>query len=117
MLIRPATEADHEAIWRIISPAIAAGETYALPRDMSRGEALAYWTAPDQQVFVAEQDRPESSAPISCARTRPGTGRMSPIAATLLQATRPGAGWDGGWVSTQSSRRGLAAFSPCSSIS
>jgi ribosomal protein S18 acetylase RimI-like enzyme len=33
---------------------IRAGETYALPRDMGRDEALAYWRTPGHAVFVAE---------------------------------------------------------------
>jgi L-amino acid N-acyltransferase YncA len=56
MLIRPATGADRDAIWAIIGPVIAAGETYALDRDMSREAALAYWIAPDRETFVAEKD-------------------------------------------------------------
>ncbi len=52
MTIRPATAADHDAIWRILQPVIRAGETYALPRDMTRAAALAYWTG--HQTFVAE---------------------------------------------------------------
>jgi len=40
--IRPATEEDADAIWRILEPMIRAGETYALPREMKRDEALAY---------------------------------------------------------------------------
>lgn len=55
MLIRAATEADRDAVWRIIEPIIRAGETYALPRDMSKRDALAYWLAPAQEVFVAER--------------------------------------------------------------
>jgi GNAT superfamily N-acetyltransferase len=35
---------------------IRAGETYALPRDMSRDAALGYWCAPGHSVFVAEAD-------------------------------------------------------------
>ncbi len=35
---------------------IRAGETYALPRDMSEDAALAYWTAPEKTVFVAADD-------------------------------------------------------------
>lgn len=54
MDIRRAAPADDEAIWRIIGPTIAAGETYALPRDMSRADALAYWLAPDRETFVCE---------------------------------------------------------------
>ena len=56
MEIRRATEADKDGIWAVIEPAIRAGETYALPRDWSREEALAYWFAPDRETFVAEED-------------------------------------------------------------
>ncbi len=42
MHIRPAAAADDDAIWRIVGPVIAAGETYALPRDWSREDALAF---------------------------------------------------------------------------
>jgi ribosomal protein S18 acetylase RimI-like enzyme len=54
MIIRPALPQDHSAIWSILEPVIRAGETYALPRDMGREEALAYWTNPDRETFVAE---------------------------------------------------------------
>ena len=54
--IRPATAADAPAIWNIIGPVIAAGETYALPRDMSREAALAYWMGDDKETFVAVSD-------------------------------------------------------------
>lgn len=56
MLIRPAHLADHAAIWRVIGPVIRAGETYALPRDMSESEALAYWTDADRETFVAAEN-------------------------------------------------------------
>ncbi len=52
--IRPALPGDHDALWRILEPTIRAGETYALPPDLGRGEALAYWTGPDRETFVAE---------------------------------------------------------------
>ena len=54
MLIRPATDADDPAIWDILEPTIRAGETYALPRDMTREDALRYWRAPANKVFVAD---------------------------------------------------------------
>ncbi|HVH71721.1 MAG TPA: GNAT family N-acetyltransferase, partial [Candidatus Dormibacteraeota bacterium] len=41
-------------IWAILKPIIGAGETYALPREMNRGDALAHWSAPGHEVFVAE---------------------------------------------------------------
>ena len=54
MHIRPADMNDASAIWRIIGPTIRAGETYALNRDMSEADALAYWLASDRETFVAE---------------------------------------------------------------
>jgi ribosomal protein S18 acetylase RimI-like enzyme len=53
MTIRPAADADRDAIWQILEPMIRAGETYPLPRDMSRSDALAYWFTPGHEVFVA----------------------------------------------------------------
>lgn len=55
-MIRPATAADHDAIWAILEPVIRAGETLATPRDMSRDEALALWFSPDRTLRVLEED-------------------------------------------------------------
>jgi hypothetical protein len=54
MLIRSATRRDDEAIWRILEPVLRAGETYTLPREISRNDALDYWFSPERQTFVAE---------------------------------------------------------------
>ena len=56
LLIRSATENDAEAIWAIMEPIVRAGETYAMPTDFSREEALKYWFASGHQVFVARLD-------------------------------------------------------------
>jgi len=56
MDIKEAMPDDADAIWRVIEPVIRAGETYALPRDMSRHDALAYWTGADRTTFVAVED-------------------------------------------------------------
>jgi L-amino acid N-acyltransferase YncA len=56
MLIRPARPEDHPAICSIIMPVIRAGETYALDRDMSEDDALAYWFGAEKETFVAEED-------------------------------------------------------------
>jgi ribosomal protein S18 acetylase RimI-like enzyme len=56
MQIRLARHDDRDAIWRILQPTIRAGETYALPSDMSEGDAIAYWMGPDRETFVAEED-------------------------------------------------------------
>src|SRR3974390_1814926 len=51
--IRPASAADNDAIWRILEPTFREGATYPIPRDVSREDALAYWFAPGNTVFVA----------------------------------------------------------------
>ncbi|MER0237456.1 GNAT family N-acetyltransferase [Fulvimarina sp. MAC8] len=53
-VIRAASESDANKIWRIIEPIISEGETYALDRQMSRPDALAYWCGADRSTFVAE---------------------------------------------------------------
>jgi L-amino acid N-acyltransferase YncA len=55
MLIRAARSSDEEAIWAILEPVVREGETYTLPCDMCREDALAYWFSADHQVFVAEE--------------------------------------------------------------
>ncbi len=52
--IRGATSADADAIWALVEPVIRAGETYALPRDLPREDALAYWLGPDRETLVAD---------------------------------------------------------------
>jgi L-amino acid N-acyltransferase YncA len=56
MKIRPATDADHAVIWKIIHEIVAAGDTYALDPNMSREEAQAYWFSADTHTYVAETD-------------------------------------------------------------
>ena len=56
MLIRPATPADDDAIWAILEPTFRAGESYPVPRDISRHDALAYWHTAGHAVLVAEED-------------------------------------------------------------
>ena len=54
--IRPARLQDDPELWRVIEPAIRAGETYPLPRDLAKADALAYWRSPLHEVFVAERN-------------------------------------------------------------
>jgi ribosomal protein S18 acetylase RimI-like enzyme len=54
MQIRPASRStDGDAIWAVLEPTIRAAETYTLPADMPRDEALAYWFTPQHGVYVA----------------------------------------------------------------
>jgi len=54
MMIRPVSPDDHAALWAVLEPVIRAGETFALPRDMTPEAALAFWMAPGTDVFVTE---------------------------------------------------------------
>jgi GNAT superfamily N-acetyltransferase len=54
--IRRAEPSDAPALWRILEPTIRAGETWALPRDWSMADALAYWLAPSHETFAAVVD-------------------------------------------------------------
>src|SRR5256885_5135090 len=56
MTVRLANGNDRGAIWQILEPMIRAGETYTLPRDMSREQALEYWFAPEKETFVWEEN-------------------------------------------------------------
>jgi ribosomal protein S18 acetylase RimI-like enzyme len=76
MKIRPATEADRDAIWNIFHEVVAPGDTYALDPNISREEALAYWFAPGMHTYVAEINR-ES---VGEADSFPGTATQSPTA-------------------------------------
>ncbi len=55
-LIRPATPNDDEQIWQVFAPVFRTGETYTVPRDISREDALAYWHAAGREVFVFEEN-------------------------------------------------------------
>ena len=56
MLIRETTVSDADAIWKILEPVIRGGDTYTLPADMAREDALAYWNSLGHEVFVAEDN-------------------------------------------------------------
>jgi ribosomal protein S18 acetylase RimI-like enzyme len=55
LIIRPATTADEPALWAILEPILRTGECYALPRDWTREEAIAFWTGKRGEAFVAEE--------------------------------------------------------------
>lgn len=54
--IRRATSDDADALWEMLEPVIRAGETYPLPDDMTRDDALTYWLSDEKSVFLAEEN-------------------------------------------------------------
>src|SRR5438046_10425440 len=71
--IRPATDADHDAIWKIFHDVVAPGDTYAFDPKISREEALAYWFRADTHTYVTGRD-----------------GRV--VGTYILKANQPGLG-------------------------
>ena len=58
MIIRRATGDDWPAIRDMILPVFRAGETYAVPRDISEDAAKALWMEAPAATFIAEADQP-----------------------------------------------------------
>jgi L-amino acid N-acyltransferase YncA len=56
LTIRPTKPEDVEAVWSILEQVIRGGEVFALPRDLSKTDALAYWFSPAHEVFAAVAD-------------------------------------------------------------
>lgn len=56
MYIRAATKADFDQIWSIFHEIAAAGETYALPRDITKEQALTIWMDTPRKTYVLEED-------------------------------------------------------------
>ena len=52
--IRDYRDADADALWQVLEPVFRTGDTYTIDRDISRGDALAYWCGPGRRVFVCE---------------------------------------------------------------
>jgi ribosomal protein S18 acetylase RimI-like enzyme len=53
--IRLATDDDKNAIWAILESMIRRGETYTLPREMSKSQALEFWFAAGNESYVWQE--------------------------------------------------------------
>jgi len=91
MVVREATADDWSAIWRIMQPIIEAGETYALARDLSEGDARRFWLPEDARVAVGEIDgRVVGSS--KCYPNRAGSGAHVAGGSFIVDQGRPGEG-------------------------
>lgn len=54
--IRVAEQRDYAAILEILKPVIRAGDTYALPHDLSDKEIIDYWFSADKETYLAEEN-------------------------------------------------------------
>lgn len=51
--IRPAKGDDVEQLWKLLHLVFQAGDTYAVPRDIARDEALKLWMSDPRECYVA----------------------------------------------------------------
>lgn len=56
MKIRKASNRDFEQIWPFFREIVAAGDTYAYPRDISKEDALNVWLEIPRETYVVEDD-------------------------------------------------------------
>jgi ribosomal protein S18 acetylase RimI-like enzyme len=77
MLIRRARADDADAIWSILAPIFAAGETYCLPRDIDRAGGLDYWCGGNHDVFVAEAGGQPLGTYFLCPNQRGGGAHVA----------------------------------------
>lgn len=43
-------------MWGLLEPVFRAGDTYAIPMDITQREAISYWRSASHRVYVAEED-------------------------------------------------------------
>lgn len=86
--IRPATEADWPAILDIVAPVLAAGETYAIDRDLDETGLRDYWMMPAHEVFVAELDGSVAGTYYLMANQRGGGGHVANCGYMTASAAR-----------------------------
>ncbi len=79
---------DEAAIWSILRPVFAAGETYCLPRDMARTEALDYWAGGAHSAFVAVADGAVVGTYFLCRNQRGGGAHVANAGFATAPAAR-----------------------------
>lgn len=88
MNIRPAVSTDDEAIWAMLEPVFRAGETYCLPRGISRADALAYWSGGTHDVFLAEDDGGPTGTYFICPNQQGGGAHVCNCGFVTADAAR-----------------------------
>jgi ribosomal protein S18 acetylase RimI-like enzyme len=89
--IRKATEADHEAIWQIISEVIAGGDTYVFSPNSSKETMLGYWCGADKHTYVAHIEE-EIVGTFVIKDNQPGLGSHIANAAYMVSKKHEGRG-------------------------
>lgn len=93
--IRPATEADFEAIWAIFQALIQTGDTYSFDAATSRETCHAYWFGSGVQSFVAVSAAPDAPLVLGMYKlipNQPGHGAHVANASFMVAAAAQGRG-------------------------
>ncbi|TDR56539.1 RimJ/RimL family protein N-acetyltransferase [Halomonas ventosae] len=72
--IRPYQPDDWPALWAILVPVFRAGETYAVPRDISEQDAHRMWIELPRAVRVAVDDEGQVTGTYTLKANQPGPG-------------------------------------------
>jgi GNAT superfamily N-acetyltransferase len=88
---RRATEADREALWAIIQPIIAGGDTWAFAPDTAKDEMLTFWLSPGVLSYVAEQEG-EVVGTFFLKNNQPGLGAHVANAGYMVHPKHEGKG-------------------------
>jgi ribosomal protein S18 acetylase RimI-like enzyme len=93
--IRPATDSDRDAIWKIFHGVVAAGDTYVFDPNTSREDALAYWFRDDTHTYVVEQDSVGDAVSVPGKLAAPPTGQSQDrhvVGSYVLKRNQPALG-------------------------
>lgn len=72
--LRPYQPEDWPALWAILEPVFRAGETYAVPRDISQQDAHRLWVELPRAVRVAVDDGGRVTGSYTLKANQPGPG-------------------------------------------
>jgi len=89
--IRPATDADFDAMWPIFQEIVAAGDTYVFAPDTPRADALAYWFGPGIASWVVEAEG-RIVGMYKIVRNQPGLGSHVANASFMVAPSYAGRG-------------------------
>ncbi|MGW4483586.1 N-acetyltransferase family protein [Amycolatopsis sp. NPDC004368] len=93
MLIRDATSEDWPGIWPFLHEITAAGETYALPRDLGEQAARDYWmTAPPGRTVVIVNNFGDILGSAKMGPNREGPGSHIATASFMVAPASAGQG-------------------------
>lgn len=90
--VRPATDADFEAMWHIFSTHLAAGETYPFVSVTTREDGYAYWLGTGMSSFVAAQGAGRVLGMYRLVPNQPGRGAHVANASYMVSPAAQGGG-------------------------